>query len=490
MVYTYPAGTNNGKISQQTDSVSGEQVKFLYDSLNRLISANTTNQPGWGLGFSYDGFGNRLTQSVTQGSGPSMMTLMYDMTTNRIDTSGYGYDGNGNLASAPGHTYTYDVENRMTQDGTGDLYVYDAANRRVANAMATYSIYFYTPDGRKAGTYQLGTMGNGVISMYTLNTSVYFGGKLIVAEGNTVVTDRLGSVRANLGTGQHTAYYPYGEEEVATTENQEKFATYTRDSSTGLDYAMNRYYASFWGRFMVPDPTMANVDYSASGSWNAYTYANGDPINATDPDGLQTCGQTPVLGGFFNDETYSQVMTGTSGEDMLAQLIWHEDGTIYNSDITKNFQGYFEDQLAIGSAVLNQYEIDNGELAVYRNGVAVCPLGHCLDRSLASIIEAIAVYRKNRKYVHIFNSNGQLVDNVSELSGILKTDVQAAPTVLDQYGVFVNQGCDGVVSSVIAASDALEGLTYAGEPGNFVLLYWNKLPPSQPFYPGYVGVRS
>jgi hypothetical protein len=100
---------------------------------------------------------------VTQGSLPSMMTQMYDMTTNRIDTSGYGYDGNGNLTSAPGHTYTYDVENRMMQDGTGDLYVYDAANRRVANAMATYSIYFYTPDGRKAGTiHREGERRNGV----------------------------------------------------------------------------------------------------------------------------------------------------------------------------------------------------------------------------------------------------------------------------------------------------------------------------------------
>jgi YD repeat-containing protein len=34
ITYTYPAGTNNGKISSQT--ISGEQVQYLYDSLNRL----------------------------------------------------------------------------------------------------------------------------------------------------------------------------------------------------------------------------------------------------------------------------------------------------------------------------------------------------------------------------------------------------------------------------------------------------------------------
>ncbi len=47
MSYTYSARQNNGRITQQTDSVSGEQVNYQYDSLNRLASAVTTG-PEWG----------------------------------------------------------------------------------------------------------------------------------------------------------------------------------------------------------------------------------------------------------------------------------------------------------------------------------------------------------------------------------------------------------------------------------------------------------
>jgi hypothetical protein len=54
--YVYPAGTNNGRISQRIDGSSGEQVNYTYDSLNRLTSAVTTG-PQWGQSFSYDGFG-------------------------------------------------------------------------------------------------------------------------------------------------------------------------------------------------------------------------------------------------------------------------------------------------------------------------------------------------------------------------------------------------------------------------------------------------
>ncbi len=42
--YVYPAA-NNGKIQSQTDSVSGEQITYAYDALNRLISGVTSDSP-------------------------------------------------------------------------------------------------------------------------------------------------------------------------------------------------------------------------------------------------------------------------------------------------------------------------------------------------------------------------------------------------------------------------------------------------------------
>ena len=113
--------------------------------------------------------------------------------------------------------------------------------------------------------------------------NVYFTGYLARVEGHTVQVDRLGSVSYNGGTRR---YYPYGVEYTATGNDTEKYATYTRDSATGLDYAVNRYYSSLWGRFLSPDPYVAGVGPADPGSRNRYTYTRNDPISRLDPPGL------------------------------------------------------------------------------------------------------------------------------------------------------------------------------------------------------------
>ncbi|MEI9812731.1 MAG: hypothetical protein WDO18_08685 [Acidobacteriota bacterium] len=56
----------------ETDVVSGETVTYSYDNLNRLASAVSSVNPGWGQSFGYDGFGNLTNVSVTKGSAPSL----------------------------------------------------------------------------------------------------------------------------------------------------------------------------------------------------------------------------------------------------------------------------------------------------------------------------------------------------------------------------------------------------------------------------------
>ena len=65
----------------------------------------------------------------------------------------------------------------------------------------------------------------------------------------------------------------------------EKYATYTRDTLTGLDYAMNRYYSSSWGRFMTPDRSWSSARPGNPQSWNRYLYVSGDPVNHKDRSG-------------------------------------------------------------------------------------------------------------------------------------------------------------------------------------------------------------
>ena len=111
-----------------------------------------------------------------------------------------------------------------------------------------------------------------------------------------VSTDGIGMARWDNSLGGVEAwFYPWGEERGTVTANDRvKFATYRRDSESSLDYAGNRYYSSVTGRFMSPDPYMANSggagDVSDPQSWNRYAYTRGDPVNRADPQGLEDDG--------------------------------------------------------------------------------------------------------------------------------------------------------------------------------------------------------
>ncbi len=155
-------------------------------------------------------------------------------------------------------------------------------------------MYFFGLTGKKLATFQCGyndqTGGNGQFWSQVENRNLYFGRKLMRSAGVTVVTDRVGSVRAN-SNGERMNYFPYGEERTSTADGREKFGTYFRDSvaNGGLDYADQRYYSNASGRFMTSDPYAATSssasDPSTPGSWNRYAYVQGDPINLGDPHG-------------------------------------------------------------------------------------------------------------------------------------------------------------------------------------------------------------
>ena len=102
-------------------------------------------------------------------------------------------------------------------------------------------------------------------------------------DGNTVGTDRLGSVRS--GGSAALSYFPNGEERTGTANGQEKFGTYFRDAD-GNDYAMARRYSSAGGRFMTADPLgMKAARPRIPTRWNRMMYAGGDPINFWDRSG-------------------------------------------------------------------------------------------------------------------------------------------------------------------------------------------------------------
>ena len=293
MEYTFHATQNNGRITKQKDYISGEEVNYTYDSLNRLLTAATTST-AWGLSFGYDGFGNKLSQTVTKGSAPAM-SVTVDAATNRL--VGSTYDANGNLTVGSGMTLTYDISNRIaTAAGpSAEWYGYAPGNKRVwkkrQTGGSTYeeNVYFYAASGPRLGTYTL-TDTSGTLALTVKSTNLYFGGKLIKEGTSWVAMDRLGSVRArHSGTLSTFDHFPYGEEKPSTTtQDRSKFATYFRDH-TNLDYAENRYYTSGMGRFMTPDPYQPSGGVEKPESWNRYSYVENDPVNRNDPSGLEFC---------------------------------------------------------------------------------------------------------------------------------------------------------------------------------------------------------
>jgi RHS repeat-associated protein len=150
---------------------------------------------------------------------------------------------------------------------------------------------------------------------------VWFGGRLVQKGGTSVAApDRLGSIGR---------YLPYGEERTGQSGNpangNEKFATYTRDGVTGLDYADQRWYAQGQGRFLTSDPYQASAGPGDPASWNRYAYVGGDPIGFVDPTGLDQVVVDQFLGGqiqcqYLVDREGTRTLIGCTGMGFTVRL--------------------------------------------------------------------------------------------------------------------------------------------------------------------------
>jgi RHS repeat-associated protein len=318
-----PAGTtnNNGQIQCITDNVdNGRTEKYSYDNLGRLLTAQTTGSSGyaaWGLSMTYDRYGNRWGQAVTAGTAPSS-SVSVDYSSNRITTTGYSYDSNGNMTNDGSNTLTYDAENRaVTTNGNSGTYTYDGNNLRVTKSSgATSTVYIYS-GGTDIAEYQ-----NGALPSAPTNEYVYSGNQIVagIQSGSTyyfhydqlsprVRTTSSGSIYDQKGT------YPFGETWYATISNPEfDFTNYQRDSESGNDYAYARFYVNRLGRFSSPDLVGGSV--TDPRSINRYSYVVNDASNSTDPTGLcPSWGPLTVRGKVLC--TSASGPTGGSEDDAL-----------------------------------------------------------------------------------------------------------------------------------------------------------------------------
>jgi RHS repeat-associated protein len=297
--YSFALGyAPNGNVSSSSDSVNGNW-SYLYDNLNRLIAAGSAFQNS--LAWSYDSFGNMLSQTVTGGYGIGT-EKSFSQASNRSDQ--VCYDAAGNQLDDWGcngggiQQFAFDAEERMSSsEWNGTQYIYDAEGRRVAKQSGGQTIGYYLYDNEGHHVADLDGGGN------FLRRQIYLGGGNIATyddQQHTTIfalSDWLGTQRARVDMTsticQTTISQPFGDNQQINGTCSPSLNFFTgkeRDTESGLDYFGARYYASNMGRFMSPDwaAKATPVPYaklSNPQSLNLYSYVGNNPLRAVDPDG-------------------------------------------------------------------------------------------------------------------------------------------------------------------------------------------------------------
>jgi RHS repeat-associated protein len=226
-------------------------------------------------------------------------------------TTTYTYDNNGNLtrvsSSATTTNYTYDYLNRMTAAGINNAtttFGYDANGQRISMTVGTTST---TTTLYPTQFYSIASSTRSGKSYATTTEFIYAGSELLatveryLVNGSATGTpqtryihpDHLGStniVTNASGTVVQTLdYYPYGSTRVNSGSDisARKYIGQFYDAASNLSYLNARYYDPVRGQFLTEDPIFwsANQTLSDPQSLNAYSYANDNPINLSDPNG-------------------------------------------------------------------------------------------------------------------------------------------------------------------------------------------------------------
>jgi len=319
-----------GQVST-VDYGAGRKRTFSYDNLSRVASDTTRNgarQTVAAVAYRYD-TDDRLVGKTTTGTAcAGDNTYGYDLAgrltswTSAAGTVPYAWDASGNRVLAGTETATYDARNRLLSDadytyaytprgtlasrtssGLAETFDFDAFDRMVAGPGQAYTYDGLDRVAARNGTaFGYAGLTDDVVSD---GTGRYARGPadevLAIAEGpeqalalrdehgdvvggfdpaDTALTDLAGS----------TAYDPFGA--VVTEEGGTGNLGYQgdwTDPGTGQVDMGARWYEPGTGTFTSAD----SVTYGAGDSIlaNRYTYAAGDPMANTDPDGhWPSCG--------------------------------------------------------------------------------------------------------------------------------------------------------------------------------------------------------
>ena len=259
---------------------SGEGDKEAYDELSNIAARAN------GVAYTY--------QDPTEEGSDQMRVATFNDGTNEYV---YSYDANGNpvsVSKGSGWRFSalaFDYLNRLRQVvySQTDNYWYNVGGLRVKkteNAAGTWTTTYTLFDGNNPLMQEIYNAAGRVQTTF----NVIVGGQILAQykrvypSTDSVVyfyVDNLGSRRVVLGSGGTvTDRYRYSAWGVVTqdvgTDNLASFTGKDYDA-TGLIYFNARYHDPMTARFVTEDPARKGSGW--------YSYCDGNPVNAVDPDG-------------------------------------------------------------------------------------------------------------------------------------------------------------------------------------------------------------
>jgi RHS repeat-associated protein len=285
--YTYDPANNR---KTRTDKRLGTTLTYGYDNIYELLSAKqgtTTKET-----YTYDAVGNRLS---SLGVSPYVNNTSNELTS--TPSASYTYDNNGSTLTKSGGTiYGWDFENRMVSavvPGVGTVtFKYDPFGRRVQKLSASGTTnYLYDGmnlleevdnSGSVLARYNQTRGLDEELSEFRAGATSYY-----EADGLGSITSLSNAAGALANT---YTYDSYGRPTASTGTLSNPFQYTGRefDSQTGLYFNRARYFDPAMGRWLSEDPIRF------FGDKNFYRYSLNNPVNYSDPSGLQVPAPAPV----------------------------------------------------------------------------------------------------------------------------------------------------------------------------------------------------
>jgi RHS repeat-associated protein len=290
VVYTRDS---DSRVASKTETIAGASnaYSYTYDLAGRLANATKNGATNT---YTYDTNSNRLTGTTSAGTSSGTYDAQDRMLT--YGNATYTYTANGELMSqtvgSQKTTYVYDVLGNLTgvtlPNGTKIAYIVDAENHRVGREVNGVLQTGFLYDGNRIAAQLNGS--NQLVSQFVYGTSAS-SPDYMVSGGVTyrIFSDQLGSpiLIVNTTTGAIAEQITYDEFGNILTDTSPGFQPFgfaggLYDQDTKLLRFGARDYNPATGRWTAKDPILFD-----GGSPDLYEYVVGDPINRTDPKGLQ-----------------------------------------------------------------------------------------------------------------------------------------------------------------------------------------------------------